>query len=84
MRKTTSSFASTQTKSKPDTKNLQAPERSLEISFQTVSAAAVSEPRSGLDDVDTVDLLALPLFGLGVKGGVDEHLPVLVITGRVV
>ena len=80
MRKTTSSFASTQTKSKPHTKNLQAPERSLEISFQTVNAAAVSEPRSGLDDVDAVDLLALPLFALGIKGGVNETLPVFVIT----
>ena len=84
MRKATSSFASTQTKTKPDTINLQAPEQGLEIHFQAVNVVSRSDPRSGLDDVHAIDFFALPLFALGIKGGVNEDLPVLVITGRII
>ena len=42
------------------------------------------QPRICFDDIHTVNLLALPLLGLRIKGGVDEDLPVLIITGRIV
>ena len=40
------------------------------------------DPRFGLDDVNTLNLLTRPFLGRRIEGGVDETLPVLVITGR--
>jgi len=42
------------------------------------------DPGIGFDDINAVNLLAFPLFGLRIKGGINEDLPVLIITGRVI
>jgi hypothetical protein len=56
----------------------------LEIHTQktSVSNTLYLDPRLGLDEVDTLNLLTLPLLGLGIKGGVNETLPVLIIYSR--
>jgi hypothetical protein len=65
------------------TKNLQTPEGAWRfVVANKINVDSRSDPRGGLDDVDAVYLFALPLFGFGIKGGVDEGLPVFIINIR--
>ncbi len=58
--------------------------RPLEIFLHHSARAVIQrlQPRIGLNDVNHFDLLALPFLGFNIEGGVNEALPVFVITGR--
>src|SRR5210317_153607 len=60
--------------------------RPLEIFLHHSACAVIQrlQPRLGLNDVNHFNLLALPFLGLNIEGGVNEALPVFVITGRVI